>query len=89
MEATVIGKVKSGSGKAFEVKWNQSNRDVYVSWAGLTHIGKASSANEAMNKSKRGHIVDDSPLKSYFVISNEAKLSEESLFLSELRDCSA
>jgi len=50
MAASVIGRVKSGSGKSYEVKWDQSSKDVYVSWGGWSHVGKASSANEAMNK---------------------------------------
>ena len=29
MSATVIGRVKSGQGKSYEVKWDQSSRDVY------------------------------------------------------------
>ena len=45
MSATVIGRVKSGQGKSYEVKWDQSSRDVYVSWAGWSHVGKASSAS--------------------------------------------
>ena len=52
MPATVIGKVKSGKGKTYEVKWNQMSRDVYVSWGGWSKVGKASSANEAMNKAE-------------------------------------
>jgi len=52
MSASVIGRVKSGKGASYEVKWDQSNRDVYVSYAGWTGIGKASSANEAMNKAE-------------------------------------
>lgn len=53
MSASVIGRVKSGKErKSYEVKWDQSNRDVYVSYAGWTGIGKASSANEAMNKAE-------------------------------------
>ena len=52
MSATVIGAVKSGKGKSYEVKWDQSNRDVYVSYAGWTGVGKASSAGEAMNKAE-------------------------------------
>ena len=43
-----IGRVKSGSGKSFEVKWNPVNRDVFVSWAGWTKCGKADSAGGAM-----------------------------------------
>jgi len=52
MAATVIGRVKSGSRKSYEVKWDQSSRDVYVAYAGWSHVGKASSANEAMNKAE-------------------------------------
>jgi hypothetical protein len=52
MAAIVIGRVKSGKGKSYEVKWDQSSRDVYVSYAGWTHVGKASSAREAMNKTE-------------------------------------
>lgn len=52
MSASVIGTVKSGKGKSYEVKWDQSNRDVYVSYAGWTGVGKASSANEAMNRAE-------------------------------------
>lgn len=48
MSAEKIGKVKSGSGKSFEVKWNSTSREVYVSWAGWTCCGKAYSAGEAM-----------------------------------------
>jgi hypothetical protein len=50
MSATVIGTVKSPRGKSYEVKWDQSSKDIYVSYAGWSHVGKASSANEAMNK---------------------------------------
>lgn len=53
MSAEKIGSVKSGnSKKSFDVKWDQSSRDVYVSWAGWTSVGKASSAREAMNKAE-------------------------------------
>jgi hypothetical protein len=45
---TVIGRVRSGQGKNYEVKWDQASRDVYVSWAASSHVGKASSAGEAM-----------------------------------------
>lgn len=49
MSATIIGRVKGGSsGKSFEVKWNSSDRYVYVSFAGWTHVGKAGSASETM-----------------------------------------
>ena len=52
MLATDIGRVKSGGGKSYEVKWDQSSRDVCVAYAGWSHVGKASSANEAMNKAE-------------------------------------
>ncbi len=52
MAATVIGRVKSGKGKSYEVKWDQYSKDVYVSYAGWSKVGKASSANEAMNKAE-------------------------------------
>lgn len=52
MGAMIIGKVKSGSGKTYEVKWDQSNKDVYVCYGGWTSVGNASSANEAMNRAE-------------------------------------
>jgi len=50
MGATVIGRVKSASLKSYEVKWDSSSKDVYVSYAGWSHVGKASSAGDAMRK---------------------------------------
>ncbi len=53
MSSEKIGSVKSGkTNKSFDVKWDQSSKDVYVSWAGWTNVGKASSAREAMNKAE-------------------------------------
>ncbi|MDY0151656.1 MAG: hypothetical protein RBS43_05235 [Candidatus Cloacimonas sp.] len=52
MSATIIGKVKSGSHKQYEVKWDEYSKDTYVSWAGWASIGKASSAGEAMRKAE-------------------------------------
>ena len=52
MAATVIGRVRSGKGKTYEVKWDSANKDVYVAYAGWTHVGKASSAGDAMKKSE-------------------------------------
>ena len=52
MSAVVIGRVKSGQGKSYEVKWDQSSRDAYVSYAGWTSVGKAYTASEAMNKAE-------------------------------------
>ncbi|MGB5107232.1 MAG: hypothetical protein WBP29_07885 [Candidatus Zixiibacteriota bacterium] len=52
MSSIVIGKVKSGGGKSYEVKWDQSSHDIYVSWAGWSHVGKANSSGEAMVKAE-------------------------------------
>ena len=53
MSSEHIGSVKSGkTRKSFDVKWDQSSKDVYVSWAGWTNVGKASYAREAMNKAE-------------------------------------
>jgi hypothetical protein len=52
MATIIIGSVRSGSGKKYEVKWDQFSKDIYVSWGGWSHVGKASSANEAMNKAE-------------------------------------
>jgi hypothetical protein len=52
MGATVIGSVKSGSGKSFQVKWDERSKDVYVSYAGWTKVGSASSAGDAMRKAE-------------------------------------
>ena len=48
MPASVIGNVKSGKGSTYEVKWDQHSGNVYVSWGGWSHVGKARSAAEAM-----------------------------------------
>lgn len=52
MAATVIGSVKSGKKKTYKVKWDEYNKAVYVSYAGWSKVGKASSAGEAMRKSE-------------------------------------
>ena len=52
MAASVIGRVKSGSGKSYEVKWDSSCNDAYVGYAVWTSIGKAHSASEAMKKAE-------------------------------------
>ena len=52
MGAEVIGKVKSGAGKTYEVKWNSASGEVYVSYSGWTLAGKASSAGDAMRKAE-------------------------------------
>jgi hypothetical protein len=48
MSSTIIGKVKSGSRKDYDVKWDSSSKEVYVNWGGWTRVGKASSASDAM-----------------------------------------
>lgn len=49
MGAEVIGHVKSPKGREYEVKWDASSHDVYVSYAGgLKCREKASSAAHAM-----------------------------------------
>lgn len=53
--SNVVGKVKTASGKTYEVKWSGGDRTVYVSpsgslWGDSTKIGQASSAQEAMQK---------------------------------------
>ena len=48
MAAQLIGRVKSSSGKSYEVKWDSSSRGVYVSYAGWSLCGKAGSAGDAM-----------------------------------------
>ena len=50
LSATVIWRVKSGKGKSYEVKWDQVSKDVYVSYAGRSHVSKTSSAEDTMNK---------------------------------------
>lgn len=52
MSAQIIGRVKSGSGKSYEVKWDSVSKEAYVSYAGWTYLGKAYSASEAMNKAE-------------------------------------
>ncbi|OQC17942.1 MAG: hypothetical protein BWX72_00329 [Firmicutes bacterium ADurb.Bin080] len=52
MSATIIGRVYSGNKKQYEVKWDAYSQEVYVSYAGWTYIGKASSASDAMRKSE-------------------------------------
>jgi hypothetical protein len=52
MSAQEIGTVKSGSGKTYYVKWDSASHDVYVSYAGWSSCGKASSAGDAMNRAE-------------------------------------
>ena len=50
--AEIIGAVTSAGGKRCEVKWDPRSGDVYVSYAGWAHCGKASSASEAMRRAE-------------------------------------
>jgi hypothetical protein len=53
MASEIIGSVKSGkSHKLYEVKWDPSNRDIYVYCSGWTSVGQANSAREAMTKAE-------------------------------------
>ncbi len=50
MSAQLIGRVKSPKTfKSYEVKWDPLDRHVYVSYAGWTKAGTASSASQALN----------------------------------------
>jgi hypothetical protein len=55
MGREVIGRVKSGSGKSWDVKWDQKDSEVWVQASGWTspeRAGRASSAGEAMRKAE-------------------------------------
>ncbi len=52
MAAQVIGSVKSGSGKSYQVKWDSMSKDVYVSYTGWSSCGRAQSAGDAMGKAE-------------------------------------
>ena len=52
MSAEIIGRVSSGSGKSYEVKWDSLSKDVYVAYSGWSNCGKASSAGDAMNSAE-------------------------------------
>jgi len=47
-----IDSITDSKGKSYEVKWDQSSKEVYVSWGGWTRVGKAYSASEAMSKAE-------------------------------------
>jgi hypothetical protein len=46
--AEKIGRVNSGKNKSYEVKWDPQSQEVYVSYAGWSFAGKATSAAAAM-----------------------------------------
>lgn len=49
MSAKEIGTVTSKKGKSYDVKWDKSSGDVYVSYAGWSYVGEARTADEAMD----------------------------------------
>jgi hypothetical protein len=50
--ASVLGSVKSGTEKSFQVSWDESSKEGYVSYVGCTKVGTASSAGDAMKKAE-------------------------------------
>ncbi len=52
MAAEKLGRVKSGSNQTYEVKWDQATREVYVSYAGWSRCGKATSPAQAMRRAE-------------------------------------
>jgi len=50
MTASVIGSVTSGSGKKYDIKYDESSKDIYINYAGWTHIGTAPTAKAAIDK---------------------------------------
>ena len=52
MASEKIGRVKSGSGKSYEVRWDPVSKYVYVSYAGWSSCGKANSAGDAMRRAE-------------------------------------
>ena len=52
MSSEVIGRVKSGKGQSYEVKWDPHGKEVYVSYAGWSGAGKPSSAGDAMRRAE-------------------------------------
>ncbi len=52
MFTQIIGRVKAGSGKSYEVKWDSTSKTAYVSWGGWKKLGKAYSASDAMRKAE-------------------------------------
>jgi hypothetical protein len=52
MSASVIGKVKSGKGNSYDVKWDERSGDIYVTYAGVSKVGNAKSAGDAMRQAE-------------------------------------
>lgn len=49
--SSVLGRVKSVSGKSIEVKWSETIKEVYVAYAGWNYVGHASSVPNRYPKS--------------------------------------
>ena len=50
MSSELIGKIKSGKGKMYEVFWNQRSSEIFVNYGGKIKIPyKAKSSNQAAN----------------------------------------
>jgi len=52
MSAQNIGTIKSGKNKTYQVKWDSISHEVYVSYAGWTCCGKATTAGDAMRRAE-------------------------------------
>jgi hypothetical protein len=52
MSAKEIGSVKSSKRATYYVKWDEHSGDVYVSYAGWSHCGKAYSSGDAMRRAE-------------------------------------
>ena len=47
-----LGTVKTARGNLYTVRWDPHSREVYVSYAGGTYVGKAGTAAEAMSRAE-------------------------------------
>ncbi|MCB9760244.1 MAG: hypothetical protein H6739_10450 [Alphaproteobacteria bacterium] len=52
MAAQRIGLVRSGAGRSYDVKWDPASRQVFVSYAGWSLCGQASSSSDAMRRAE-------------------------------------
>lgn len=50
MATSIIGSVTSGSGKKYDIKYDESSKDIYIDKGGWTNIGKAPTAKAAIDK---------------------------------------
>ena len=47
-----LGTVRTAKGNLFGVRWDPHTGEIYVSYAGWTYVGKATSASQAMSKAE-------------------------------------